>query len=53
MFNPLIEHRQRRVLRQHQMLLDFMSRAASGYAAWMPLGDARAKHLDAAKEAWF
>lgn len=29
-FNPLIEHRQQRVLRQHQLLLDFLSRAACG-----------------------
>ncbi len=41
-FNPLIEHRQQRVLRQHQSLLDFLSRAASGHRLWLPSGDQRA-----------
>ena len=41
-FNPLIEHRQQRVLRQHQSLLDFLSRAASGHRLWLPCGDQRA-----------
>jgi len=41
-FNPLIEHRQQRVLRQHQSLLDFLSRAASGHRLWLPGGEQRA-----------
>ena len=41
-FNPLIEHRQQRVLRQHQLLLDFLSRAASGHQRWLPSEDQRA-----------
>lgn len=41
-FNPLIEHRQQRVLRQHQSLLDFLSRAASGHHLWLPGGEQRA-----------
>jgi pimeloyl-ACP methyl ester carboxylesterase len=36
-FNPLIEHRQQRVLRQHQSLLDFCPRAASGHSLWLPV----------------
>ncbi|GAB4216197.1 MAG: M14 family metallopeptidase [Rhodoferax sp.] len=41
LFNPLIEHRQQRVLRQHQMLLEFMVRAAQGWTRWMPTPDQR------------
>jgi hypothetical protein len=36
LFNPLIEHRQQRVLRRHVQLLDFLMRAAQGEAAWRP-----------------
>lgn len=53
MFNPLIEHRQQRVLRQHQLLLDFLSRAASGHQLWQPLGDARAPHHARALQDWY
>jgi hypothetical protein len=41
-FNPLIEHRQQRVLRQHQSLLEFLSRAASGHRLWVPSAEQRA-----------
>jgi len=36
MFNPLIEHRQQRVLRRHLSLLDFLARAAASHALWLP-----------------
>lgn len=35
-FNPLIQHRQQRVLRQHQQFLDFLARAACGHSLWLP-----------------
>lgn len=35
-FNPLIEHRQQRVLRRHLALLDLLVRAALGHARWCP-----------------
>ena len=35
-FNPLIDHRQQRVLRRHLALLDFLSRAACSYQRWVP-----------------
>ena len=44
MFNPLIAHRQQRVLRRHLSLLDFLSRASCSYRNWLPQGDARADH---------
>jgi hypothetical protein len=38
-FNPLIEHRQQRVLRRHVGWLDFMTRAACSYRRWVPLDE--------------
>lgn len=35
-FNPLIDHRQQRVLRRHLALLDFLSRAACSHQRWVP-----------------
>ena len=52
-FNPLIEHRQQRVLRQHQLLLDFLSRAACGHALWLPKPDTRASHHVQALQDWY
>ena len=53
MFNPLIEHRQQRVLRQHQLLLDFLSRAACGHSLWLPGADTRAQHHAQALQDWY
>ena len=52
-FNPLIEHRQQRVLRQHQLLLDFLSRAACGYQMWLPTVESRALHHAQALQDWY
>jgi len=52
-FNPLIAHRQQRVLRQHQLLLDFLSRAASGHLRWLPTPDTRAQHHEQALLDWY
>ena len=52
-FNPLIAHRQQRVLRQHQMLLDFLSRAASSYQRWLPQGEAREAQHAMALQDWY
>jgi hypothetical protein len=52
-FNPLIEHRQQRVLRQHQMLLDFLSRAACGHARWLPQPAIRANQHAQALQEWY
>ena len=52
-FNPLIEHRQQRVLRQHQQFLDFLSRAACGYPLWMPEAELRAQHHALALQEWY
>ncbi len=52
-FNPLIEHRRQRVLRRHLAWLDFMTRAASGHALWLPAGEARAQHRQRAVLRWY
>lgn len=52
-FNPQIEHRQQRVLRQHQLLLDFLSRAACGHRLWLPGADTRAQHHAQALQDWY
>jgi Zinc carboxypeptidase len=52
-FNPLIEHRQQRVLRQHLPLLDFLSRAASGHSLWLPAAESREQHHAQALQDWY
>lgn len=52
-FNPLIEHRRQRVLRRHLSWLDFMTRAASGHALWMPVGEVREQHRRSALQRWY
>ncbi len=50
-FNPLIAHRQQRVLRRHLPLLDFFVRAAAGWPRWQP-GDP-AQHRLQAMARWY
>ncbi len=52
-FNPLMEHRQQRVLRQHQLLLDFLSRAACGKALWLPRPETRSSLHAQALHDWY
>jgi hypothetical protein len=52
-FNPLMEHRQQRVLRQHQLLLDFLSRAACGHQLWLPPIELRAQYHAQALQDWY
>ncbi len=52
-FNPLIAHRQQRVLRRHMALLDFMSRASLGHALWRPTPEERALHHRQALARWY
>lgn len=52
-FNPLIGHRQQRVLRRHLALLDFLSRAASSHTRWTPGAEQRGqRHADALAD-WY
>lgn len=53
LFNPMIEHRQQRVLRRHLGLLDFVTRAACSHARWMPTGAQRASQRELAFARWY
>ena len=52
-FNPLILHREQRVLRRHMPLLEFAIHAAAGWQKWMPRGDDREAHRRAAIARWY
>jgi hypothetical protein len=52
-FNPLIEHRQQRVLRRHQALLDFVMRAALSHRHWLPAAEHREALHASALERWY
>ena len=52
-FNPLIGHRQQRVLRRHLTLLDFLARAAGSHTQWAPAPDQREHHHAQALNQWF
>lgn len=52
-FNPLIAHRQERVLRRHFALLDFLVRAAIGAHRWLPPAAQRERHRREALARWY
>jgi hypothetical protein len=53
LFNPLLAHRQRRVLRRHVPLLDFIARAACGCRGWAPAEIDRAALCNQAMALWY
>ncbi|BAL26464.1 M14 family zinc carboxypeptidase [Azoarcus sp. KH32C] len=53
LFNPLIAHRQARVLRRHVTWLDFVGRAACGHQGWRPVGAERERHRQLAMQRWY
>jgi hypothetical protein len=52
-FNPLIEHRQHRVLRRHLSLLEFALRAAYSHQRWLPRGAGREALRERALDRWY
>jgi hypothetical protein len=52
-FNPMIEHRQQRVLRRHIGWLDFITRAACSHTRWLPTGARREQHRALALARWY
>lgn len=52
-FNPLIGHRQARVMRRQIALLDFFTHAAASAARWLPEGPAVAQHAAMAQARWY
>jgi len=53
MFNPVLRHRLKRVLRQHTVLFDFCVRAASCRQDWLPQGTRRENLTREAIAHWF
>ncbi len=53
LFNPLIRHRQQRVLRRHLAWMDLLVRAAIGHAHWLPRGDEREERRQQALTQWY
>jgi hypothetical protein len=52
-FNPLIEHREHRVLRRHVAWFDFLTRAAASHGHWLPRGERREREGEAARRRWY
>ena len=53
LFNPMIEHRQQRVLRRHVQWLDFITRAVASHRRWLPAGAERVRHRELALARWY
>jgi hypothetical protein len=53
LFNPLIDHRQQRVLRRHLPLLEFCVWAACSHAHWLPVGAERDRQRERALARWY
>ena len=53
LFNPLIGHRQQRVLRRHIAWLDFATRAAGSAGRWLPREEQRAGRRERALSRWY
>jgi hypothetical protein len=52
-FNPLIAHREQRVLRRHLPLLDFVLHAARSHDRWLPRHETRERHRSLALARWY
>jgi hypothetical protein len=52
-FNPLIEHRLQRVLREHMALLAFVVQAAGSHTRWLPTEARREQHHAQAVARWY
>ncbi len=53
MFNPMLPHRQERVLRRHLHLIDFLLEVATSWRECMPTGEARQQMMRAALAHWY
>jgi len=53
LFNPLLGHRQQRVLRRHMGWLDFVARAAGSAGRWLPQEEQRAGQRERALTRWY
>jgi hypothetical protein len=53
LFNPVVEHRQSRVLRRHAFWLDFLLRATAGYEQWLVSGPRRCRMQEQGVLRWY
>ena len=53
LFNPVVPHRQKRVLRRHLMLFDFLCSAAIAHNKWMPKKKFKRQMFQAAQQFWY
>ncbi len=53
LFNPIVPHRKRRVLRRHLMLFDFLCSASIAYKNWIPKKKNKAQIYQAANQFWY
>ena len=53
LFNPVLPHRHRRILRRHLVLIDFLLRAVHGYRHWLPGSDQRRQLMATARQQWY
>jgi hypothetical protein len=53
MFNPVMPHRHERVLRRHQVWLEFLIRAAASWQSWLPEEADRHHWMHQAMEHWY
>lgn len=53
LFNPMLPHRQARVLRRHLTLFEFLQKAALSHHRWQPAGAARTALHQRALARWF
>jgi len=53
-FNPMKSHRQKRILRRHNTLFDFLIRAICSYEGWVDLTEEeKLKHETRGRELWY
>lgn len=52
-FNPVLPHRQERVLRRHQCLMEFLIRATASFKNWLPRSSDRRDWMHQAIEYWY
>lgn len=52
LFNPMVPHRQKRTLRRHHLLLEFMINAVRSWQNWLPVEQERQRHHRNAERRW-
>ncbi|MDQ1362383.1 MAG: hypothetical protein QG652_243, partial [Pseudomonadota bacterium] len=53
LFNPVLPHRQQRILRRHLVLIEFLLRAVHGYQHWIPKSDEHPRFTELALRNWY